>query len=127
MEDEERLCRLDKLISRMKGRWILVEGLRDKKALRALGMSNVLTMSGNLRLSCGVLEREGAQKAYVLSDLDRRGDELAKLARGELESRSIRADTEARRELAHLLRIRFFEDAEKAYAKLKEEVENKKK
>lgn len=122
MEIRERLKKLDKILDMLRDSWVLAEGQRDRKALAGLGIRKVLTMSGNLRASCGELGRKNADKAYVLSDLDRRGDELAKSARDELGSLSIRADTETRLKLAHLLRIRYFEDAERAYDKLKKEL-----
>ncbi|MEW6748669.1 MAG: toprim domain-containing protein [Candidatus Micrarchaeota archaeon] len=123
MEIGERLKKLDKLLGRLRGRWILVEGVRDKRALSRLGMTDILTISGNLIQSCDILSAREADKAFVLTDLDRRGDELAKKARDELEGRSIRADIHTRVDLAHLLKIRCFEDASRAYEKLKQEGE----
>jgi 5S rRNA maturation endonuclease (ribonuclease M5) len=121
----ERLRKLDIILDRLRDSWVLAEGQRDRLALTGLGVRKVLTISGNLRASCGLLGRENADKAYVLSDLDRRGDELAKTASDELGSLSIRADTGTRLELAHLLRIRHFEDAKRAYDKLKDEMAEK--
>jgi 5S rRNA maturation endonuclease (ribonuclease M5) len=123
VEINERLKKLKHLLEQLQDSWVLTEGLRDKEALRRLGITKVLTISGNLRQSCERLSARDVDKAYVLSDLDRRGDELAKSARDELEARSIKADLEMRRKLAHLLRIRNFEDAARAYEKLKEEGE----
>lgn len=122
METRERLKKLDKILDKLRDSWVLAEGQRDRSALNGLGIVNVLTISGNLRASCGILGAKNVDKAYVLSDLDRRGDELARRAGDELGSLSIRADTETRRMLAHLLRIRYFEDAKKAYDRLKEEM-----
>jgi len=120
---EERLEKIGKLLEKLKDGWIFVEGKRDKEALTAFGFDKILTISGNLRLSCDKLSVGPVEKVYVLTDLDRRGDELAKMARDELESRSIRADIELRTILAHMLRIRCFEDARRAYDKIKEEYE----
>jgi 5S rRNA maturation endonuclease (ribonuclease M5) len=122
VEIRERLKKLERLLEEARKNWVFVEGRRDKEALRALGADQVLTISGNLRQSCSKLPAD-VNRVYVLSDLDRRGDEMALRAREELESRSIRADVETRRKLAHLLRIRFFEDAKRAYDKLREEAE----
>ena len=125
MKIRERLKKLEKILDKLRDSWVLAEGQRDRRALGELGIRNVLTISGNLRASCGILGGKNVDKAYVLSDLDRRGDELAKRARDELGSLSIRADTETRLELAHMLRIRYFEDAKKAYDKLKDEMAQK--
>jgi 5S rRNA maturation endonuclease (ribonuclease M5) len=122
LEIEERLKRLDKLLEQLRPGWVFVEGKRDKHALEKLGIRNILTISGNLRQSCERLEPH-VDKVYVLTDLDRRGDELAKAARDELEGLSFRADLEMRKRLAHTLRIRCFEDAKRAYDELKEEGE----
>lgn len=122
MEISERLKKLERLMDRLRGRWILVEGIKDRKALSALGMANILTISGNLVQSCERLSGR-VEKAYVLTDLDRRGDELALKARDELERHSIRADLRMRKDLAHLLKIRNFEDAYRAYEKLRQEGE----
>lgn len=123
MKAIERLALFEKAIAKLRGQWILVEGQRDRKALAELGMENILTVSGNLGKSCDFLERSGAQKAYVLTDLDRRGHELAKRAREELEARSIGADLEVRAQIARSLRIKNIENASRAYQRLKEEIE----
>ena len=124
MEIEERLKRLVKLLKKLEGGWIFVEGKKDKEALEKLGLRDILTISGNLRLSVTRLSGVKAEKVFVLTDLDRRGDELALRARDELEACSIRADLEMRKDLAHMLRIRNFEDAKRAYDRLKQEGEN---
>jgi 5S rRNA maturation endonuclease (ribonuclease M5) len=122
LEANEKLEKLGKLLAELEGRWIFVEGLKDKKALSRLGFANVLTISGNLRQSCERL-RGQASKVVVLTDLDRRGDELAIKAREELEACSIRAEIDIRRRLAYLLNIRHFEDAERGYVRLRETAE----
>jgi 5S rRNA maturation endonuclease (ribonuclease M5) len=121
-----RLALFEKAIAKLRGQWILVEGQRDRKALAELGMTNILTVSGNLVKSCDFLEKSGAQKAYVLTDLDRRGHELAKRAREELEARSIGADLEVRVAIARSLRIKNIENAKRAYERLKEDTEQEK-
>ncbi|HSB47311.1 MAG TPA: toprim domain-containing protein [Candidatus Bilamarchaeum sp.] len=126
MKATERLAIFEKAAGKLRGKWILVEGLRDRKALSELGMTNILTVSGNLNKSCDYLERSGAQEAYVLTDLDRRGHELAKRAREELEARSIRADLEVRAQIARSLRIKNIEDAARAFERLKKEIEENK-
>ncbi len=125
MEIEERLTRAIKLLARLEGAWIFVEGKRDREALEKLGLraEKILTISGNLRQSAGKLDGSGAGLVYVLTDLDRRGDELARRARDELESCSMRADIGMRKELAHVLKIKCFEDAHRAYEKIAEEAE----
>lgn len=111
--------KLEKLLDKLRGECVFVEGIKDREALKNMGFQNILTISGNLRQSCRKVK---ADKVFVLTDLDRRGDQLAKMAVDELESNSVRADLEARKKLAFLLRIRFFEDAYRAYEELKGEI-----
>lgn len=125
MEDDERLKLARKGIAALEGGWILVEGQRDRKALEGLGLANILTVSGNLVRSCDFLAEAKAGKAFVMTDLDRRGQQLALKARDELEARSIKADLEVRSALARALRIKNFEDALRAYERLKEANEKK--
>ena len=115
MEIEEKIDKTKKIIAELKNCWVFVEGQKDKKALYELGITKVLTISGNLRLSCN---RVDGMKVFVLTDLDRRGDELTLKARDELEGHSIRAELEMRKKLAYLLGIRNFENAKSAYDKL---------
>lgn len=114
---KEKIEKLDKIFEKLRNEWIFVEGKRDRQALKNLGFSKVLTISGNLRQSCMKVDN----RVYVLTDLDRRGDELARKAKEELESLSIRADIEIRKRVARLLNIHYFEDAEGAYKEIKGE------
>jgi len=121
---QERLKKAKVLLEQLKDGWIFVEGKRDKEALAKLGLHNVLTISGNLRLSCErVRKQKGDVKVFVLTDLDRRGGQLAKMAKDELEGLSITADLITRKMLARTLKIRYFEDAKRAYDELIEEGE----
>jgi len=108
------LKRLERILTELRQNWVFVEGRRDKAALERLGCRKVKTISGNLRKSCGELD-EGVGRVIVLTDLDRRGDELLRSAKGELEACSKAADTETRRRLAGILRLRNFEDAARKY------------
>lgn len=127
METMEKLDKLTKIMEKLKDQWIFVEGQKDKKALQDLGFDKILTISGNLKLSCEQLVKKEpmVRKVFVLTDLDRRGHQLAKKAKEELERFSIKADLQLRGDFGYALGIRTFENASKAYEKLKEENENK--
>jgi 5S rRNA maturation endonuclease (ribonuclease M5) len=114
---------LEKTLGKLRESWIFVEGKRDKEAMGRLGCRNVLTISGNLRLSCDKVTEKGVGMVFVLTDLDRRGDQLAALARDELEARSVSAELTARKTLGSILNIRYFEDAKRGYDKFIEEGE----
>ena len=119
MEIEEKIRKIDRIFEELRDETVFVEGIRDREALKGLGFRKILTISGNLRQSCN---RVKSTKVFVLTDLDRRGDQLAVMAKNELESLSIKADLEQRKHIAHLLNIRFFEDAKRAYEELKGEL-----
>lgn len=123
METKQKIKLLDKILKQLREGWVFVEGKRDREALGLLGCRNVLTISGNLRLSCDRVEKEGVGRVFVLTDLDRRGEQLAALARDELEARSIRAEMDTRKALGRVLNVRCFEDAKRGYDELIEEGE----
>ncbi|MDD5339929.1 MAG: hypothetical protein PHV13_01630 [Candidatus ainarchaeum sp.] len=124
MEIKQKLKLLDKILKQLREGWVFVEGKRDREALALLGCRNVLTISGNLRISCDRVAEKGVETVFVLTDLDRRGEQLAALARDELEARSIRAELETRKALGRILNVRYFEDAKRGYDELIEEGEN---
>lgn len=123
-EARKTLKKLRQLLAHIKESWVFAEGQKDRRALERLGCTRVLTISGNLHSACEKV-RGKAEEVVVLTDLDRRGDELAKLARGELERYSIRAELETRRKLAGILKLRYFEDADRKYEELMEEMKDK--
>ncbi len=57
----------------------------------------------------------------IVTDLDRRGNEMAREAREELERYSVRADCETRVLLARILKIKYFEDVKRGYDEFMEE------
>jgi 5S rRNA maturation endonuclease (ribonuclease M5) len=124
VEIKQKLKLLDKILKQLREGWVFVEGKRDREALALLGCRNVLTISGNLRMSCDRVAEKGVERVFVLTDLDRRGEQLAALARDELEARSMRAELDARKTLGRILNIRCFEDANRGYDELIEEGEN---
>ncbi len=110
----ESLKQLRKILGYLKESWVFAEGKRDKEALARMGCTNVLTVSGNLRQSAEGL-KGNAGTVVVLTDLDRRGNELAMRAKEELEGLSIRADMETRKKLGRILRLKYFEDLARKY------------
>ena len=83
-----KLKLLKKVMSQLREGWLFVEGKRDKEAFLKLGFYDILTISGNLRISCDkVCESVPEQKVFVLTDFDRRGNELAKMAKEELQTK----------------------------------------
>ncbi len=111
-----------KIMQELKEEVVFVEGKRDKAALSALGITKTFAISGTLRAVCEKLASANVAKVVVLTDLDRRGNELAELAQQELERYSIFANTDYRRILGKVLRIKHFEELDKKYNEYLEEL-----
>jgi len=110
----KQLKALERILSDLRESWLFVEGKKDKVALGQLGCTKILTISGNLRRSCETLGAD-VEKVIILTDLDRRGDQLLLAAKDELEGCSKIADIETRRRLAGILGLRCFEDIGRKY------------
>ena len=134
VEVKEKIKRMDAIIAALRNSIVFVEGKRDKAALMSLGCTDVFTISGNLRQSCdrvasfldkeeGARSRPGAPRVVILTDFDRRGGQLAMMARDELEARSLGVDLETRKKIGSLMRVKFFEDFRRLYDKMIEEGE----
>ena len=78
---------------------IIVEGLRDEVALRNLGVRAEIIRLSRLPLSEVALIATQYHEVMILTDLDRKGEELAKKLTQYLEGYKCRVDTETRREL----------------------------
>lgn len=119
-ELRKKYKKLQRLLEKMEKSVVLVEGKRDKNALKQLGCNRVITISGRIRDVCETLR--GEDKVIIATDLDRRGNEMARKAREELEGCSVSADSETRVLLARILKIRYFEDAKRGFDEFMEEV-----
>lgn len=92
---------------------LFVEGKNDKLALESLGFKEIYLVSGTLRQSCENAAKNGVKNAVILTDLDERGDELAFEASEELRRYGINPDTELRKKIGGMLKLRHFEDMKK--------------
>ncbi len=104
---------------------MLIEGKKDQQALEPYMKNGVVLQisSGRLRKACESAGRMGVCEAVVLTDRDKTGEELAKMAKGELESCGIRADLETRKKLMAILRLTFVENFGKKYLEKIKEIE----
>lgn len=121
-EIRERRKKLGMLLGRMRKGVVLVEGKRDKAAFEKLGFENVITVSGRIRGACEKLAGE-ERDVIIATDLDRRGNEMARELVDELERYSLRADGETRILLARILKMKYFEDVKRRYDEFMEEFE----
>lgn len=100
---EEQISSL--LEASFKGAAIIVEGMRDERALRALGISGPVIMASRrpaLELAEDAARRYG--EIVVLTDWDLKGDEMALKIEQHLRSAGVRADMEIRSKLKKLVR-----------------------
>ena len=86
---------------------VVVEGNRDMGALRELGFRGPVERCSHSFLQglCGELARLGTgARVVVLTDWDRKGEQLARLLAGYLGGEGLTADLEPRRRLRALVR-----------------------
>jgi len=103
--------KLERLIMKLQENCVLVEGKRDKLAMQKLGCEDVIAVSGRTRQLRDVIKCE---KVIIATDLDRKGNELARRVREEMEG-LIKVDSETRIHLAKLLELKYFEDIKRKY------------
>jgi 5S rRNA maturation endonuclease (ribonuclease M5) len=87
------------------GAAIIVEGMRDMQALRALGINGPIILAS--RRPALELAEDAARRykeIIVLTDWDRKGDEMARLIDQHLRAAGIRADLDIRNRLKKLVR-----------------------
>ncbi len=88
-----------------KGTPVLVEGIRDRKALSSLGVEGrILHLNGRRGLLASLEELEGCERAVVLTDFDRTGEELARRCSRHLRVMGVEPLLEPRERLKKLLR-----------------------
>ena len=118
---------LRKLMGKLKDAVVLVEGKKDEHALEPYVRDGKILQasSGRLRKACERASELGAREVLVLTDRDKAGEELAKMAKDELEGHGIRANLEVRKTLIAMLRLATVENFGKKYEeKMKELEEN---
>ena len=107
---------LEKTIQKLRNEVIIVEGKRDKEALESLGAKTIIPVAGRKNIR----ELEGIKNAVILTDLDRKGNLLAKKLEEELWSMGIKVDISTRKKLGKILKIKYFEELNKKYEEFNE-------
>ncbi|MEM4389853.1 MAG: hypothetical protein QXG98_04275 [Candidatus Micrarchaeia archaeon] len=116
--------RLERALAEMRGCVVIVEGARDKAALEQMVAARFVLCNRSADEIAARLE--GEEKAVILTDFDRRGEEKARALEAALEAHGVRADLEVRRALRYALGITFVEDAARRLAELMRECAEKK-
>ena len=126
---ESRLNALRTLFESLSGKVLIVEGKKDARALRLLGVKAcfVLAQGANEGIVSRALEQASGNKSIVLLfDLDVEGLRKTRFfeALFRAEGASPRLDRVTPRKLERLLGYRFVEDAYSKYSELMEEINN---
>ncbi|MEM2874500.1 MAG: hypothetical protein QW567_00525 [Candidatus Hadarchaeales archaeon] len=110
MLDEKALEELSSLLSELRelassGIPIVVEGLEDVRALTGIGIrGKFYRISGHGTILNFIESLSGHNEVLVLTDFDRRGEELARFCERHLKVIGVRPLTEQRKRLRQLLR-----------------------
>lgn len=112
LEDMERLEQLEALIQELRqqsdeGAAIIVEGKRDRRALRELGINGPVILGTQKALLelCEEVAREYS-KVIVLTDWDEKGDKLARLMPEFLNNAGASVNTDLRQRIKSLVKKR---------------------
>lgn len=105
---EERVEQLEKVLQKLEDLSdempIIVEGVRDRNALRRLGITkNVLTLNRGVSIFsfCEGISRN-FKHAVVLTDWDRRGGQLARMLKDGLEANGVKVNDSVRMQIVIL-------------------------
>lgn len=93
---------------------ILIEGKKDEKALRELGIDgNFIKVSGSgLKLfEIAEMAAQSSSKVIILTDFDKKGNELARRLSGDIQSLGSHPDLTIRRRIMGITR-RYIKDIE---------------
>ena len=124
---EVRLQKFQKLLERVifaaqRGSVMVVEGLRDREALRTMGVPGIiLCLQSSRKNAAGFAEElDGVQEVIMLTDFDRQGVHLAKKLARILNSQSVHVNLLLWRDLRRLTKseIRSIEELPKYHQRL---------
>lgn len=119
----ENYKRLEQLIDKLRefNGVILVEGMRDEVALRKLGVETEIIKLSRFPLAEIALTASHYHDIMILTDFDRKGEDLAKKLTQYLEGYKCRVDTNTRRELKKIAKkdVKGVEDLYGLYLRVK--------
>lgn len=106
-EKIEEFC---ELIKKYQNTLIIVEGLKDKKALEAFGFKKIKTLNKALYL---VVEEVKEKRVLILTDLDQKGKQLYRKLNSAFSSRGLFVDNTLRDFLFKNTKIKYIENLTK--------------
>lgn len=102
IDAEKLLNTLDKL----KGCILIVEGIKDEKALKTLGLKNIVRISGKplIRVADEIVSdiRKGSKEVIILTDFDSKGRKMASRLTRLLQAHRIHPNSRLRSEVMKL-------------------------
>lgn len=130
MDDHERLEKLEALIEELRqrseeGAVIIVEGQRDRRALRELGINGAIRLGAQKSLLELCEEVAGEyENVIILTDWDENGEKLAGLMEGFLRDYGATINVNIRENIQHLVqkRIKDIESLNTHISNLKSEL-----
>ncbi len=132
LDDLERLEKLEELILELKqmsdkGAVIIVEGKRDRNALRNLGITGTIMLGTkkSILVFCEEVARD-YNNVIILTDWDEKGDKLAALMEGYLRSTSAAVNMDIRKKIKNLVqkRIKDIESLDTHISNLRSELKH---
>ena len=111
---------LQRLMEELGEAVVLVEGKKDAEAMHRY-VRGVMEVSGRTRSACRRVADSGEKEVVVLTDLDQRGNELAKELEAELRSNGVKANLAARKKVGKILCLHQMENFERKYREKLEE------
>lgn len=105
--DEELVAACEKL--KISGKIVVVEGIKDERALRLFGIKNIVTLSRKPLFQ--IVEEVSAKTrdVVILTDLDRKGKELYGKLNSAFQREGVKVDDEFRNFLFRNTKIRQIE------------------
>ncbi len=95
------------------GKLIVVEGIKDKRALESLGVKNIYTLKTPLFVAAEEIA-ERSKRVVILTDLDRQGKMLYARLRTDLQSLGVEVDNRFRQQLFKT-KVRQIEGIDRAF------------
>ncbi len=77
--------------------WIIVEGPKDKAALRKLGLENIIYLRGKPLFEVVEWVASLTDECLILTDLDREGKKLYSVLKAELQKHKVKIDDKFRK------------------------------
>jgi len=99
---------------------ILVEGIKDKRALESLGLTNIITLRQKPLFQIAEEVAEQAKDAIILTDLDKEGKKLFSKLSTDVQKLGVRVDNRFREFLFKETKLRQIEGIKRYAEKLSE-------